>query len=66
MIIKGGSSTMKYRTIFSKFLAPKSHTVHADTLNTAVNAGEGMSKLDNATRIVYAKEIQFKAMPNMR
>ena len=57
---------MKYRTIFSKFLAPKSHTVHADTLNTAVNAGEGMSKLDNATRIVYAKEIQFKAMPNMR
>lgn len=57
---------MKYRTIFSKFLAPTSHTVHADTLNTAVNAGEGMSKLDNATRIVYAKEIQFKAMPNMR
>lgn len=57
---------MKYRTIFSKFLAPKSHTVFADTLNTAVNAGEGMSKLDNATRIVYAKEIQFKAMPNMR
>lgn len=57
---------MKYRTIFSKFLAPKSHTVHADTLNTAVNASEGMSKLDNATRIVYAKEIQFKAMPNMR
>lgn len=57
---------MKYRTIFSKFLAPKSHTVHADTLNTVVNTGEGMSKLDNATRIVYAKEIQFKAMPNMR
>ena len=57
---------MKYRTIFSKFLAPKSHTVHADTVNTAVNNGEGMSKLDNATRIVYAKEIQFKAMPNMR
>lgn len=57
---------MKYRTIFSKFLAPKSHTVYADTLNTVVNTGEGMSKLDNATRIVYAKEIQFKAMPNMR
>lgn len=57
---------MKYRTIFSKFLAPKSHTVHADTVNTVVNDGEGMSKLDNATRIVYAKEIQFKAMPNMR
>ena len=57
---------MKYRTIFSKFLAPKSHTVHADTVNTVVTTAEGASKLDNATRIVYAKEIQFKAMPNMR
>ena len=57
---------MKYRTIFGKFLAPNSHIVHADVVNTAVNNSEGMSKLDDATRIVYAKEIQFKAMPNMR
>ena len=57
---------MNKRTIFSKILAHKPLTVHAETLNTAVNTAEGMSKLDNATRIVYAKEIQFKAMPNMR
>ena len=57
---------MKFRTMYKKFIAPKSHTVHADMLNTAVNTGATMNKLDNATRIVYAKEIQFKAMPNMR
>ena len=55
---------MKFRNIQKKFLTR--HNVFADTLNTAVNTGDGMSKLDNATRIVYAKEIQFKAMPNMR
>lgn len=57
---------MKFRNVYKKFLAPKQHKVFADTLNTVVATGDGLSKLDNATRIVYAKEIQFKAMPNMR
>ena len=57
---------MKFRNIQKKFLARHSHTVYADTLNTVVETGAGMSKLDNATRVVMSKEIQFKAMPNMR
>lgn len=56
---------MKFRNIQRKFLC-HSYTVHADTLNTVVETGSGMSKLDNVTKVVLAKEIQFKAMPNMR
>lgn len=33
---------------------------------TAVQNGGQLVKLDNLTRIVYAKEIEFKALPNMR
>ena len=57
---------MKFRNIQKKFLAHHSYTFYADTLNTAVETGAGMSKLDNATKVVMSKEIQFKAMPNMR
>lgn len=53
--------------IFRMFFVPILN-VFADVVNTAVVDGEGVvtSKLDNATRIVYSKEIIFKAMPNLR
>lgn len=33
---------------------------------TAVESGGNNKKMDYATRVVYAKEIEFKALPNMR
>ena len=56
---------MKFN-IQKKFLSPLSYNVFADTLNTAVETGSGFNTLDNATKVVMSKEIQFKAMPNMR
>lgn len=38
---------------------------HADT-TTAVVKGEGLSKFSDGVRLVYSKEIEFKALPNMR
>lgn len=35
-------------------------------LNTAENNATGMNVLDNAIRMVYSKEIEWKALPNMR
>jgi N4-gp56 family major capsid protein len=41
--------------------------VHADSMSTAVvDNGGTLSKLTLATRVVYSKEIEFKALPNMR
>lgn len=41
--------------------------VHAEgTLNTAVETGGSNNKLTNAVRAVYSKDIEFKALPNMR
>lgn len=40
--------------------------LHADVLNTAVETGGTNSKLTNAVRAVYSKDIEFKALPNMR
>lgn len=57
---------MKFRNAFNKYIAPKSHKVFAEVVNTAVETGDGLNRLDQLTRVVYAKEIQFKAMPNMR
>lgn len=41
-------------------------TVKADTMATAVTNDSTNIKMDYATRVVYAKEIEFKALPNMR
>ena len=49
-----------------KFISMFTMTVFADQMATAVVNGGTNTKLDNATRIVYAKEIEFKALPNMR
>lgn len=41
--------------------------VFADSMSTATNTGQsGQVQLTNAVRTVYAKEIEFKALPNMR
>lgn len=43
------------------------NTVYADgDMTTAVEAGTGLVKLTDAIRTVYSKEIEFKALPNMR
>lgn len=39
---------------------------HADQLTTAVVNGSGNVKFSDAVRTVYSKEIEFKALPNMR
>ena len=50
-----------------KFVSLFTMSVFADgPMATAVVNGGTNTKLDNATRIVYAKEIEFKALPNMR
>lgn len=48
-----------------KFLT-KLFRVYADQMATAVASGTNLVKLDYATRVVYSKEIEFKAMPIMR
>lgn len=47
----------KKRSIFKKLYAE---------LNTAVATGGSNNKLPNAIRTVYSKEIEFRALPNMR
>ena len=42
-------------------------TAHAASVTTtAVEEGSGLSKFTDAVRTVYSKEIEFKALPNMR
>lgn len=60
----------KVRKNFLSALMPKMKVFADNQMATAVVAGAGTAatnvKLDNATRIVYSKEIEFKALPNMR
>ncbi len=50
------------KSIFAKFMMK----AHAE-MNTATNTGLGNQvQLTNSIRMVYAKEIEFKALPNMR
>lgn len=50
------------KSIFSKF----SMKVYADAITTAVATGGNNVKFTDLTRLVYSKEIEFKALPNMR
>lgn len=52
---------------FAKKLAfVKTLMAEEGVLNTAEQTGGNLSKLSNAVRTVYSKEIEFKALPNMR
>lgn len=49
--------------IFSAFMLK----AHAETMSTATATGQaGQVQLTDAVRTVYSKEIEFKALPNMR
>lgn len=50
------------RAIFNHFAIMK---VYAET-TTAVTSGSGSVKFTDGVRMVYSKEIEFKALPNMR
>lgn len=50
------------KAIFNKFMLKR---VYAD-MTTAVVDGDGKVRFDEATRMVYSKEIEFKALPIMR
>lgn len=51
----------------NKKFIPFALTVHADSkVSTAVTNSGNYVKLTDAVRTVYSKEIEFKAMPNMR
>jgi N4-gp56 family major capsid protein len=53
---------MNLKSVFSKFVL----RAYAD-MSTATATGQGQqTQLTNAVRVVYSKEIEFKAMPNMR
>lgn len=53
------------KTVFEKF-AKKAYAASATTVATATGEDNGGSKFSEATRIVYSKEIEFQAIPNMR
>ena len=54
------------KRLFSKLFMNVNAEV-ASTLNTATNTSQpNQQQLDNAIRTVYSKEIEFKALPNMR
>lgn len=59
---------MKKRNIFQIMLSFFVMVVFAESqMSTATTTGQsGQVKLDDAVRMVYAKEIEFKALPNMR
>ena len=59
------NKTLAKKNIFAKFIQNASRRVYADT-TTAVVSGSGAVKFDEGTRIVYSKEIEFKALPVMR
>lgn len=50
------------QAVFSSF----SMKAHAAKVTTAVVNGGDNAKFTDAVRTVYSKEIEFKALPNMR
>lgn len=53
--------------MFTKKLFSLMMNVKADSqMSTAVQTGGNLVKLDNLTRVVYSREIEFKALPVMR
>lgn len=53
------------KTIFAKFVK-KAYAVDATTVATDTGATNGGTKFSDATRVIYSKEIEFQAIPNMR
>lgn len=51
---------------FSRMAALRPMRVHADTASSAVTNNADFIKFTDAVRVVYSKEIEFKALPNMR
>lgn len=49
-----------------KYILPALFAVHADTISSAVTNGGDYVQFTDAVRTVYSKEIEFKALPNMR
>lgn len=52
--------------IIASVLTLTAHAESAVTVATDVGVGNGGTKLNDAVRMVYSKEIEFKALPNMR
>ena len=53
------------RAIFESFML-KAHAVNATTVATSVGAENGGTLFSDGVRMVYSKEIEFKALPIMR
>lgn len=54
------------KSIFSAFIRKAAMRVNADTVSSAVTNNATFIKFSDAVRMVYSKEIEFKALPNMR
>lgn len=54
------------KSIFNAFIRKASMRVHADTVSSAVTNNATFIRFNDAVRMVYSKEIEFKALPNMR
>lgn len=53
------------KSIFAKF-ALRAHAVSATTVATTTGATNGGTLFSDGVRLVYSREIEFKALPNMR